>query len=33
MQAQDVESSVSGHPFEASRALGVAIAEGSKTPK
>jgi len=29
MQAQDVESSVSSHPFEASRALGVAIVEGS----
>jgi len=33
MQAQDVESSVSSHPFEASRALGVAIAEGPETLK
>jgi len=33
MQAQDVESSVNNHPFKASRALGVAIAKGSETPK
>jgi len=32
-QARDVESSVNSHPFEALRALGVAIAEGSETPK
>jgi hypothetical protein len=33
MQARDVENSISTHPFEASRELGVANAEGSKIPK
>jgi hypothetical protein len=33
MQARDVENSISTHPFEASRELVVANAEGSKIPK